>query len=75
MKFKTSKCYKSHLTEKSKQNFWLTQYILNLKKNLSKLVNFRAATLILKMEENIQHFQHIMLYYFKKGKNATETPQ
>ena len=33
MKFKTSKCYKSHLTEKSKQNFWLTQYILNLKKN------------------------------------------
>ena len=25
------------------------------------------------MEENMQHFQHIMLYYFKKGKNATET--
>ena len=24
------------------------------------------------MEENTQHFQHIMLYYFKKGKNATE---
>ena len=24
------------------------------------------------MEENMQHFQHIMLYYFKKGKNATE---
>ena len=24
------------------------------------------------MEENIQHFWHIMLYYFKKGKNATE---
>ena len=23
------------------------------------------------MEENMQHFQHI-LYYFKKGKNATE---
>ena len=23
-------------------------------------------------EENIQHFWHIMLYYFKKGKNATE---
>ena len=22
--------------------------------------------------ENTQHFQHIMLYYFKKGKNATE---
>ena len=26
-----------------------------------------------KMEENKQHFQHIMLYYFKKGKNTTET--
>ena len=24
------------------------------------------------MEEKRQHFQHIMLYYFKKGKNATE---
>ena len=31
------------------------------------------AILILKIEENMQHFQHIMLYYFKKGKNATET--
>ena len=25
------------------------------------------------MEEHIQHFQCAMLYYFKKGKNATET--
>ena len=25
------------------------------------------------MEENIQHFGHIILYYFKKSKNATET--
>ena len=24
------------------------------------------------MEENTQHFWCIMLYYFKKGKNATE---
>ena len=24
------------------------------------------------MEEKKQHFQHTMLYYFKKGKNATE---
>ena len=30
---------------------------------------------MLKMEENMQHFWHIMLYYFKKGKNATETPK
>ena len=26
----------------------------------------------LKMEENTQHFWHIMLHYFQKGKNATE---
>ena len=25
------------------------------------------------MEEDTQHFQHIVLYYFSKGKNATET--
>ena len=36
-------------------------------KKLTKLVNFCAAILILKMEENT-HFQHIMLYYFKKGR-------
>ena len=24
------------------------------------------------MEENMEHFWHIILYYFKKGKNATE---
>ena len=43
-----------------------------LKKILTKLVNFCVAILILKMEEK-QHFQHRMLYYFKKGKNVTET--
>ena len=36
-----------------------------------KLVSFCVATLILKMEENTQHFWHIMLYYLKKGKNTT----
>ena len=25
------------------------------------------------MDENTQHSRHIMLYYFKKGKNASET--
>ena len=40
-------------------------------KKTSKLVNFCAAILILKMEENKQHFWHIMLYYLKKGKNST----
>ena len=41
-------------------------------KNLSKMVNFCAAILILQMEENMQHFQCVMLYYFKKGKNTAE---
>ena len=36
------------------------------------MVNFCVAILILRMKEKKQHFQHIMLYYFKKGKNATE---
>ena len=45
---------------------------MHLKKYLSKLVKFCVAILILKVEENMHCFQHIMLYYFKKGKNATE---
>ena len=45
---------------------------MHLKKTLSKLVNFCVAILILNMEEDT-YFQHIMLYYFKKGKNAAET--
>ena len=39
------------------------------KKNI-KLVNFSVAILILNLKEK-QHFRHIMLYYLKKGKNAT----
>ena len=42
------------------------------RKETSKLVDFCVAILILKMEEKKQHFWHIMFYYFKKGKNATE---
>ena len=38
-----------------------------------KFVDFCVAILIMKMEENKQHFCHSVLYYFKKGKNATET--
>ena len=45
------------------------------KKNLSKLVNLCVAILILKMEENMRRSCHIMLYYFKEGKNATEKQQ
>ena len=36
-------------------------------------MNFCVPVLLLKMEENTQHFQHVMLYYFKKGKNTAET--
>ena len=43
-----------------------------IKKSLSKLVDFCVAILILKMGENMQHFWHIMFYYLKKGKDATE---
>ena len=39
-------------------------------KKVSKWVHFCAAILILKMEENTQHFWRIKLYYFKKGKNT-----
>ena len=35
-------------------------------------MDFCAAILILKMEENKQHFWHIMPYYFTKGKNTTK---
>ena len=37
------------------------------------MVNFCRAILILKTEGKKQHFWHITLYYFKKGKNTTET--
>ena len=36
-------------------------------------MNFCVTILILKMEENTQHFQHVTLYCFKKGRRATET--
>ena len=41
-------------------------------KKLSKLVNFCVAILILKMKETKEYSSHIMLNYFKKGKNTTE---
>ena len=36
-------------------------------------MNFCAAILLLKMEENAQNLGGIVLYYLKKGRNATET--
>ena len=47
---------------------------MHLKKT-SKSVNFCPTILILKLEEDMQHFWYIMLCYFKKGKNTTETPK
>ena len=35
-------------------------------------MNFCVAILILKVEENKQHFLHVVLYYLKKGKNTIE---
>ena len=40
-------------------------------KKLIKIGDFCATILILKMEDP-QHFQCIILYYLKKGKNTTE---
>ena len=42
-------------------------------KKTSKLENFCAAILILKMKEDMQDLGYIMLYYFKKGKHTTGT--
>ena len=51
----------------------MSVYIL---KSLSKLAHFCLAILVLKMEENMQYFWHIMLYYFKKGKTQLKhTPK
>ena len=36
-------------------------------------MNFCVAILLLKVEEKKQQFWHIMLYYFKKDKNAIKT--
>ena len=35
-------------------------------------MDFCVTILILKMEENKQHFWYILLCYFKKGKDAAE---
>ena len=41
----------------------------------SKLVSFYVSILISKMKEDTQHFRCIMLYFFNKGKNATEVQE
>ena len=60
----------------SKQFCWTVLWQLPYKyafKQLSTLVNFYVASFILRTEEKKQHFQHILLHYFKKGKNTMET--
>ena len=51
----------------------VTAVILACIKKLIKIGEFLCSHLILKMEENIQRFQCMMLYYLKKGKNTSET--
>ena len=46
-------------------------HLKNIKIDEFLCSHFNIEVLILKMEENT-HFWCIMLYYFKKGKNATE---
>ena len=35
-------------------------------------MNFCLVILIMKIEESMQHFHHVMLYYFKINENANE---
>ena len=51
---------------------WQLSYQHALKNSLPKLVDFCIVILVMKMEGKNQHFQHIMLCYFKKNKSATE---
>ena len=44
---------------------------VHLKKN-TNIGEFLCSHFNTEMEENMQHFPCIMLYYFKRGKNATE---
>ena len=43
------------------------------KKRLIKIGEFLCSHFNIEDGRKKQHFQHIMLYYFKKGKNTTET--
>ena len=49
----------------------MLSYQRGLKKNI-KIGEFLCSILILKTEEDTQRFRGIILYYFKKSKNATE---
>ena len=53
--------------------WWWKKYNKINKLPNKKISEFFAAILIVKMEENMQYFQHIMLHYFDKGRKTTET--
>ena len=42
-------------------------------KNLNEVGEFLCSHLIMKLEDDMHHFWHILLYYFRKGKNKTKT--
>ena len=46
--------------------------VISAFKKLIRSGEFLCGHFNLKMEGRKQHFQHIMLYYFTKGKNGTE---
>ena len=50
----------------------MTEREKHASKKPTKIGDFSVVILILKMGENKQDFWHIMLYYFKKGKDTTE---
>ena len=52
---------------------WQLSYQHAFFKKTIKIGEFLCSHLILNMEGNKQHFRHIRLYYFKKGKNVTKT--
>ena len=57
------------LTQNNFVRLYCDSYHINVYlKKTPKLVNFCAAILILKIEEDKQHFWCIVLYYFNKGK-------
>ena len=48
---------------------------MHLKKDLTKTGEFLCSHFNIEEKEKKQHFQHTTLYYFKKGKDATETQE
>ena len=54
-------------------NYIVTAVISACIKKLIKISDFLCSHFNMEDGKNTQHFEHIILYYFKKGKNTTET--